>query len=217
MLSFQDSFVVVLCGGDKPGIVLDLSLEDPDPAAAYPNITAFMQEIAEYFQTGAYYINDEGDLVIDVKQEQMIFRKYHPALDSRYAVNIEIGTETRPNPDGSKIVTNTYANGIIELKHFNSRGLLVKEESQRGGRFLSTTTHRYNDEGKIRERVYITIDVHKTKWQTNVAWDYKPNGRVFITIRGRNSGLVKVIEAVHDSDGNWRVIKIENMKKNGER
>lgn len=85
ILSFQDSFYVVLCGGEKPGSVLDLLLEDPEPGAAYPSISAFMQEIAENYDAGAYYVGNEGLLETDVDKIETVFKKYHPALPSKYS------------------------------------------------------------------------------------------------------------------------------------
>ena len=88
ILSFEGSFYVVLCGGDKPdkpGSVLDILLESLDsPSTAYPSIASFMQEIAEYFDSGAYYMDAEGYLTVNRDKLIPVFKKYHPALRSNY-------------------------------------------------------------------------------------------------------------------------------------
>lgn len=84
ILSFEGSYYVVLCGGDKPGSVIERLLEDPEPGAAYPTIAFFIQEIAENYASGAYYIDGEGHLNTDNEKIQTVFKKYHPALPPRY-------------------------------------------------------------------------------------------------------------------------------------
>ena len=208
ILSFQDSFYVVLCGGEKPGTVLDLLLEDPEPGTAYPTIAVFMQEIAENFDAGAYYIDDEGEFNTDDDKIQKVFKKYHPALPLRYSRLNFNNTKTAVNPDGSKVVTSTTGYGHKRIKYFDSRGMVVKEELYGKAGLQEVISFHYNLEGKIQEREYLHLDIGGKKSEHRVKWEYNPNGTITITKVYPQTDHKETIEAVCDNAGKWRVIKV---------
>jgi len=210
-ISLQGDSFGVLCGGPKPGSVLELFIEDPDPLVAYPGIASFMQEIAEGFETGAYYITDEGDLETNEEKKQIVFLKYHPALTPYESNDKNSETQTQNTPEGEKIITHLYPNGLKKVKHFNVGGLLYKEETYRRQKLLEKITHYYNLEGKIEGRKYLMIDFRGNRSEVNVTWDYQPDGRVTITHewQSNSNDNKEITKALYDSDGNWRVLTKE--------
>ena len=75
-------FLAVLLAKEKqqhsPIINIDDALE---LSLIYRSLTSMMQTLAEYFETGAYYLGEEGYLDGDEEKMLPIFQKYNPGLD----------------------------------------------------------------------------------------------------------------------------------------
>lgn len=52
----------------------------PGPELCYDSLTAMLQTLLECYQTGAYYLNEQGTLVEDEHKSAPILRKYNPGL-----------------------------------------------------------------------------------------------------------------------------------------
>jgi hypothetical protein len=192
-------YYIVLCGGDKPGTVLkrlDGSLFDE---AAYPGITGLMQEIAEYFNAGAFYISDEGLMEVHQEKQLSIFKKYHPALYPAHFTYKYKPLKTTTHPDGTREVSSIAQSGLKKIKRFDAGNRLIEKSLYSGSMPIQTIINVYDDQGRIKQRTYKKEDqVYK-----RVKWDYKPGNEVDITID--SSGTILEIKAKVDAKGNWSV------------
>lgn len=77
-------FCAVLLSKDKQkhSPIIDIS-HDLDLYFGYRSLTSMMQTLAEYLETGAYYLDEEQEYYLNGDEEKMlpIFQKYNPGLD----------------------------------------------------------------------------------------------------------------------------------------
>lgn len=74
-------FCAVLLGKQKQqhSPIIDIS-DALDLKMIFRSLTSMMQTLAEYFETGAYYLREDNFLDWDRKKMQPIFQKYNPGL-----------------------------------------------------------------------------------------------------------------------------------------
>jgi hypothetical protein len=192
-------YYVVLCGGDKPGAVVKRLDGTFLNEIAYPGIAGLMHEVAECFDTGAYYISDEGFMAIDREKRLSIYKKYHPAIYPAHFTYKHKPVKTTTNPDGSKEVSSLSQTGLKRVKRFDAQNRLVEKNLSARGKLLQTIINVYDNQGRIKQRTYKKGDrVYK-----RVKWDYKPGNEVGITID--TSSTILEIKAKVDGKGNWSV------------
>lgn len=192
-------YYVVLCGGDKPGAVLKRHDEASLNEIAYPGIAGLMQETAECFDTGAFYISDEGFMHIDREKQLSILKRYHPAMYPAHFNYKSRPLKTTTKPDGSREVSSMSLRGFKRVERFDARNRLVEKNLYVGGKLVQTITSVYDDQGRITQRIYKKGD----KVFQSVKWDYKPGNEVNITID--SSGNILEVKAKVDDKGNWSV------------
>ncbi|MCP4148793.1 MAG: hypothetical protein GY757_13685, partial [bacterium] len=69
IFKFYNRCIVVACAGVRRGTLLKRSIETDRDYIAYPSIAGMMQEITEYYETGAFYITDEGYVGTDEEKK----------------------------------------------------------------------------------------------------------------------------------------------------
>ena len=76
---------VVRCTTEKQdnSPVISVQAEYYEPNIVYTNLTTMMQTVAECYETGAYYINDEGFIEEDENKVAEILRKYNSEILER--------------------------------------------------------------------------------------------------------------------------------------
>ena len=66
---------------EKLSPVIYFYAEDGETEIAYSSLTNMMLTIAECYETGAYYLSEDGFVEQDEVNVNKIFRKYNPAIE----------------------------------------------------------------------------------------------------------------------------------------
>lgn len=203
-----DDFYMLLCGGPKSGNIISYPLESADyPEYAYPNISSFAHELAEYFQNKAYFIDDEGNFAIHSTVYLEIFEKHHPLLRSSEENNISIREERTQEKDGSEIVTNVFGSGVTEISTFDAQKRLVKQERYRNGKIIEDTTHFYDEKGRIEKRNRLTyMNMTEEVYEVTSNWKYDEDGMIRITDNFGDGGILNTIVSKTEN-GEWCVLE----------
>lgn len=68
---------------EKSSLIIDLYLEDCEPEIIYTSLTNMMLTIAECYETGAYYLSEDGFVEQNEAKATEILRKYNPEIVER--------------------------------------------------------------------------------------------------------------------------------------
>lgn len=199
-----DFFAVDCLGGE----VYDWVHDDPDAVIGHASLAAFFQEIAEYYESGAYFIDDEGTLQQDERREVEIFRRYHPSLPSRRALTwAHVTTSTKKGDDGSRVVVETSKDnvGLQRQRTFDPRGRLVHEELRSMARLHSEVLTDFDDAGRPLAREHRVPDQLGRQLGYRVAWRWHDETRATICRRDPDGGL-RVVEASRSPGASWSVL-----------
>lgn len=199
ILKSGTGFVVVDCDGDDKGAVLEWS-SVTGLTLGHPSLASFMQEIAEGYEKGAYFVSDDGNLDRDLKREDAVFRRYHPALPSRDALsaNLEVKRKEKKRFNGSRVVTVTLSSGAEETLTYNEEGQLTSRVVEINDNIVQEESTEYDAEGRPLSRF---LDGYLDE---SVAWSYRDSDP--IEIKKVTSRGTTWIEADLDAEGRWRVL-----------
>jgi hypothetical protein len=113
------------------------TFEDID--IAHRTLTNMMSCIGECYETGAYYIDESGDLQENQIAAKNILLKYNPEFHSILGAR----SETVNNPDGSQIINRYHpeSNIILESKTINRKGHTIESNKYFQGKLYNRLTY----------------------------------------------------------------------------
>ncbi len=211
ILEWCGNVIEVACGWKGKGTLrLRMGEYDFDPAA-YPSIAGLMQEVAEYYDKGAIYVNNGGSLEVDPEKEHDIFTKYHPYLSNQHTLINGAQVKIEKVPGGGKIVSFTSRSGVRQVKTYDGKGRLIRDDIFESDEPVAGLITGYNEEGKIiKRRVEWRYGVH-----ADIAWEYPAPNRC-ICIDGtlkEHTGDWEVAEYELEEDGGYRRLKRYKTKE----
>jgi cell wall assembly regulator SMI1 len=205
VLSFQDHHWVATMGTSpaETAVFFERILEDPDPVRVQASLAAFMAEAAACFESGAFFINDEGELDQDRSAAHAIRRRNEPTLPPFETWPESLPAAGEAQPEGFRVETRTAPNGLRFTRRFDSAGrLLESAESDSRVGIRQRTTNAYDDAGRIRERRY-----ESSGGTSRVVWTYG-SGRTVVIVHqvGERS---RQVDAIRRPDQRLKVLAIK--------
>ena len=166
IFTFEGEYYSVI-GSEKQRDSSPIILIYHDETVEYVSLTAMMQTIAECYQRGTYYINDEGSWESKQSEKEKIFLKYNPGVivNSYYE---DSHTEIIKKSNKLKI-TNTYSKDYsclistnIEDYHKN----IEKRIEYLGGKIIRMQNSNIRQDScynhyVVEERYYCDYDKHE--------------------------------------------------------
>ena len=170
------------------------------PELAYASLAAYLDELAERFESGAYYVTDEGALERDEEKHHAIFRRRHPGLADEAPPEVEVSRSESIDDAGARTVTIQQSGPLTRVERYDAAGRRRRVELRRvEGYTAMAWDDAYDPEGRLVERRYGTDGNH-------FRWDYGDGDRVTIRKRYRPD-YAETVEA-RIADGRWRVESI---------
>jgi cell wall assembly regulator SMI1 len=187
VLAFQDHYWVAAMGTrpSETATLFEAALEEPEPLRVQSSLAGFMAEAAACFESGAFFIDDEGQLSEDRFAVRAVRRRGEPSLPPLETWPDSLPASVEALPQGFRVETRTAPNGLRFTRRFDNAGRLLEyaESDPRSGTRRRTTA-AYDGAGRILERRYESGGA-----TSRVVWTYGSDGSVVI---------------LHQFDGGWR-------------
>ncbi|MEM6455122.1 MAG: SMI1/KNR4 family protein [Acidobacteriota bacterium] len=122
IFELQEDLYVVVAKGGTTGEVLDWGLVD-GPIVAHPSLASTVQEIADVYDAGGYVMSDSAELIRDELPEAEVFRRYHPSLRARRALEGEYlgAPEAQRLPGGQQLGVRRVPGGSMAQYRIDDR------------------------------------------------------------------------------------------------
>jgi hypothetical protein len=204
VLSFQDRHWVAVVGTRRAetATFFEVFLEEPEPVRIQASLAAFMAETVACFESGAFFIDDEGQLAEDRFAVHAIRQRSEPTLPLFETWPDSLLAVVEDMPEGVRVETRTAPNGVRFTRRLDSAGrLLESTESDSSVGLRRRTTNIYDEAGRIQERRH-----QSGGGTTQVMWTYGSDGAVVIA--HHFGGRPYRIDAVRKADQRLKVLAV---------
>ena len=143
IFEFEGDYSAVICAEEKTESSLILDIYE-DTNIAHQSLTNMMCCIAECYETGAFYIDESGNLE-ENEVAKDIYRKYEPDLNLIDKAKVELVD----NPDGSQVINKYHldSNIILESRVINKKGHTIESNQYFQGKLYNRLTYNHEIEG----------------------------------------------------------------------
>jgi YD repeat-containing protein len=207
-----DEFYVALCDGEAhPNApVAQFSFEDGRTIAEYPSLAAFLSEVAELYETGAFQLDRHGQLTSDerlVRRVEDRFPSYHPVSRPPLPPLEQKPPVEQPLPEGGKRITRQDSLGLSWDEDYDAAGRLQRKSRVQHGR-EERFEYSYDGEGRLREERHLQFLQGKPA-------DWQPGRRVLrVTHQYRDDGTV-LVESRFDDEPPFATSRVQPKADGG--
>ena len=144
IFEFEGDYSAVICAEEKTESSLILDIYE-DTNIAHQSLTNMMCCIAECYETGAFYIDESGNLEENEVAAKNILLKYNPEF---HAI-IKARTETVDNSNGSQVINKYHpdSNIILESRITGRKGNIIESNKYFQGKLYNRMTYNREIEG----------------------------------------------------------------------